>query len=74
MKDKNIIPKGDYCYTIKRINCYNGRYNIKIIPCSYYNIEDEKCDYLNKLFKNDILLDDMCKICNINIGDEDYED
>lgn len=63
------IPKGDYCYTIKKIvpdETYG--YRIVINPCPYYDGSGYRanCKLLNE---GDILLDDQCKICGINVDD-----
>lgn len=72
------IPRGDYCYTIKKIipdSVYG--YRIKVKMCPYYHrVEDNFGDSHNECkcinVKDDILLDDQCKICGIN--EYEYED
>ena len=65
------IPKGDYCYKIKKIvpDATYG-YRAKTKNCPYYGYERKRtgnlratCKLINK---SDILLDDQCKICGIN--------
>jgi hypothetical protein len=68
------IPHGDYCYKIVGISPdkIHGAV-IKVKSCPYYKYKNSKpyCKFLNQ--SDDLLLDDQCKICNINVGDEDYE-
>ena len=59
------VPKGDYCYKIKKIipDKTHG-FIIKTKPCPYYeNSYRANCKLVNR---GDILLDDQCKICGIN--------
>ena len=77
---KPRIPKGDYCYTIKHIS-YSSHprqaTRIFIKKCPYWESIDPvqwgyeaRCRFLEK---SGVLIDDQCKECNINIGDEKYE-
>jgi hypothetical protein len=74
---KARIPKGDYCYKIKKI-APDPKYGYvtHTKPCPYYSyvkkwegiFEDYDriayCKYRNEI--DYVLLDDQCKICGIN--------
>lgn len=82
-KDASLIPYGEYCMSWLPHSQTNGGYLPQNVPCpyfSYIHIYDEEfdeeyeegyCDYLEQ--DNDILLDDMCKICGINRPVENIE-
>lgn len=72
--NKSLIPHGLYCYS------YTGEKNQNDIPttktCPYWkhvvsNLKEPYayCGFIDDI--DDMLLVDMCKICNVNIGDED---
>ena len=65
MKDKTKIPKGYYCYTITG----PARRGVKVKHCPYWT--GKKCSYLNIKIEDDILLEDQCKICEVNMDEEE---
>jgi hypothetical protein len=75
MLNINVIPKGDYCYTIDRIE-YNDNCNIppsiKIDLCPYWKYMDVRtqepyCSYcdMNGIPYSNALIGDQCKVCGI---------
>ena len=80
MLDESVIPKGDYCYTIDRIE-YNENPNyppkLKINLCPYWKYMDVRtqepyCSYcdMSGIQYDSILISDQCKVCGVNLGDE----
>ena len=77
MLSQKDIPKGDYCYTILGKETIDGKIFIKKRPCPFFErLPMEKdgytpayCSFLKE--KDPVLLDDRCKICGINMEDED---
>lgn len=69
--NKNVIPKGQYCYIIdeeRNLNepCPDGGYWIKI--CPYFRSNNKggvACTYTG-FYGFDFCLYDQCKICNVN--------
>lgn len=78
-KDKNLIPKGMYCYT-RGESIKNG---YVIDPCPYWerkeDLPEQDCGYCNYLELGDaspngtLLLWDMVKECGINDEFENEE-
>jgi len=76
MKDKTVIPKGDYCYTILETPSKENDFVLKINPCIYWRKDtghDEQengyCLFIEKGdwdFKSFGLLWDQVKECGIN--------
>lgn len=74
------IPKGQYCYTSIYHNMETGTTFTK--SCPYlkrhkrcFGLSKEKfnwCAYLNT--GDEILLDDECKLCDENMGDENLDE
>lgn len=65
-KDPSVIPRGDYCYTIKAIDYKTGK--ISINPCTYYKTITQEytvCLFLG-YYGDDDCFADQCKICNVN--------
>jgi hypothetical protein len=84
MLDKNLIPKGDYCYTIDKILWDidpTVMPSIKTKLCPYWKFMDIRtqepycsfCD-MEKIEYDTLLLGDQCKVCGINIGDEEWQE
>lgn len=77
MKDINLIPEGEYCYSIVDIlHEEDGMPRIKTRMCPYYEFVNEelsRCNFHNVDSDEYFLLDDQVKYCNINLGDEEYE-
>jgi hypothetical protein len=81
MKDAEVIPKGQYCYTFLGSNDFGGGYRIK--KCPYWSINTDYdrhnngyCSYLEKGDWEDEsfgLLWDQCKECGINWEYEDKD-
>ena len=67
------IPYGDYCYTILSIDKKNGIVNTK--NCPYWTRKPveggEFAGYCEYLQSDDVLIDDQCKCCNINMYEDD---
>lgn len=64
-----LIPKGNYCYSIKKIDWQNGCVKTKLCPFyefpSHHLEQNSKCTLIN--LEDDVLLDDQVKRCGINI-------
>ena len=81
-RDSNLIPEGQYCY--KRISYTTSKdgYVVsgKVEACSYFEEYTSNrhalspldgfcgCKYMNRY--DDPCINDMVKVCNENIGDE----
>lgn len=76
-----FIPYGDYCYKlVEHIQPKDGSFPYWITkPCTFYYINKlgygdcgliKECNGKKDYF--DICLDDRCKCCNINVGDDEY--
>jgi hypothetical protein len=63
-----VIPLGCYCYDIKGVCPYFSRTNYPGFPAGS---NAGKCSLL--VVENDMLLDDQCKICNINDASHSFE-
>lgn len=77
MASQKDIPNGCYCYTIVDIKPTKNAVHINRKLCPFFRVlPPEKdgyrpayCAYVKD--KEPILLDDLCKICDENMGDED---
>jgi hypothetical protein len=77
MLDENVIPPGDYCYTIDHIEYNHNPYtppSIKISLCPYWHYLDVRtdesyCSYcqMSGIPSNDILIGDQCKCCGVKV-------
>lgn len=71
---KELIPSGQYCYTIESIDNLG---KIKIKPCPYHKTLDAGngfCEFLNISDAEDgSMLWDMIKECQENLGELDEE-
>lgn len=79
MLDTNVIPNGSYCYTIIKIEQYDGKMPIiktKLCPYWNYDVPMDKyyctyCEIEHPEYEQDwLILSDQCKICGIN--DDEY--
>ena len=72
--NKSLIPHGLYCYSYTGEQTKNGIPTTKTCPYWKHVVSNLKepyayCGFIDDI--DDMLLVDMCKICNVNIGDED---
>ena len=74
--NESVIPKGIYCYSPddeknkKRGKGDKWVYYIK--PCPYYKTISKRyngCKYYG-IITDDMVFDDQCKMCSINLDDE----
>ena len=78
MLDESIIPKGDYCYKIDRIDFSDMSRppKIKIHLCPYWMFMDMRtkepyctyCDHVGIAYDT-ILLEDQCKVCGVGVDE-----
>jgi hypothetical protein len=79
MKDESVIPEGPYCYSFtgKSVTKFLEDWGCEVTfpetkACPYFcRLKDGEayCDYLEE--EGTYMLEDMCKECGINYGDED---
>jgi hypothetical protein len=67
------VPRGYYCYTPLGIHYTpEGMPVMRIDICPYWEYLGEGSAFCNLLQEEDpVLLGDQCKICDINMGDEE---
>lgn len=69
------IPKGPYCYNIKKVSFPEGKLLIHTYQCPHWSREQGQDAYCSYVKGGDLLLDDQVKICGENdYTDEEYEE